>query len=74
MEDQIGGGKYTDQDLKVLTNTKIKLDELLDKKIRGVIFRTKAKWLDLSEKSSKYFYALEKARYQSKTVYKNIKG
>ena len=70
MEEKIDQQGGTEQDLRILTDTKIELDEKLDQKMKGVIFRTKAKWLDLSEKSSKYFYSLEKANYQSKTCVK----
>ena len=37
-----------------------------------MIFRSKVKWYEEGEKSSKYFYSLEKARYNAKTCYKII--
>ena len=51
---------------KILHDTKIDLDKQMNDKIKGVIFRTRARWQDLAEKSSKYFYALEKANYNMK--------
>ena len=53
----------------ILEETKIELEELCEKRIRGVMFRSKAKWYELGGKSSKYFFALEKAKYNAKTCY-----
>ena len=36
------------------------------------MFRCKANWYEYGEKSSKYFYSLEKAKYNAKTCYKLI--
>ena len=36
------------------------------------MFRSKVQWYEEGEKNSKYFYALEKARYNAKTCYKII--
>ena len=50
-------------------------DDLVDKQLErtsGVMFRSKAKWYELGEKSTKYFYSLEKARYNQKTCFKLI--
>ena len=47
--------------------------ELVDKQLErtaGIMFRSKAKWYQEGETSSKYFFALEKARYNNKTCYK----
>ena len=41
-------------------------------KIQGVMFRSKAKWYELGERSSKYFFTLEKTKYNAKTCYKLI--
>ena len=43
-------------------------------KTKGVIFRSRAKWYEEGEKNTKYFFSLEKARYNSKTCYKLIEG
>ena len=36
------------------------------------MFRSKVKWYEEGEKNTKYFYSLEKARYNAKTCYKII--
>ena len=51
----------------ILFHSKCELDALLKEDIQRVIFRSKAKWYQEGEKNSKYFYALEKARYNAKT-------
>ena len=38
----------------------------------AMMFRSKVKWYELGERSSKYFYSLEKSRYNAKTCYKII--
>ena len=49
--------------------TKIELEEKMFDRIKGVMFRSKAKWYEQGEKSTKYFLSLEKARYNAKTCY-----
>ena len=44
-----------------------KLDDLITEKTRGAM-RSKANWLDGSEKTSKYFFNLEKRNYNIKTI------
>ena len=58
-----------DQDA-LLEETKTELEEKLFSKVKGMMFRSKAKWYEQGEKSSKYFFSLEKARYNAKTCYK----
>ena len=65
MEDQIN--ELSESDLKILDNSKDELNELTQKRVRGVMFRTKAKWSIEGEKNTKYFFNLERARYNSKT-------
>ena len=48
---------------------KIKLDELTDERTRGIMFRSRCNWLEQGERNSKYFYALESAKYNVKTSY-----
>ena len=52
--------------------TKNELEDKVLERIEGVMFRSKVKWYELGEKNTKYFYSLEKARYNSKTCYKLI--
>ena len=53
-------------------NTKTELEELSMERIRGIMFRSKVKWYEQGERSTKYFYSLEKARYNAKTCYKIV--
>ena len=57
---------------KLLEETRAELEDKTLERIQGVIFRSKAKWYEEGEKNTKYFYALEKARYNAKTCYKMI--
>ena len=57
---------------EILVNTKADLEEKLMEKARGAIFRSKVRWYEEGEKSTKYFYSLEKVRYNAKTSFKMI--
>ena len=56
-----------DREIQLMNDTKIELDELLFKRVKGVMFRSKAKWAIEGEKNTKYFMNLEKAKYSAKT-------
>ena len=62
----------TEDDDKLLELTKIDLEERLMKKAEGMIFRSKVKWYEEGEGNTKYFYSLEKQRYNAKTCFKVI--
>ena len=55
---------------KLYEKKKIELEEKLKERVRGLIFRSKVRWYEGGEQNSKYFFALEKARYNSRTCYK----
>ena len=55
------------QDYAILENSKRELTQLLDEKTQGCIFRSKTKWMSEGDRSSKYFFNLEKNRYVNKT-------
>ena len=57
---------------ELLESTKIDLEEKILEKTRGIIFRSKVRWYELGERNTKYFFSLEKARYNSKTCFKII--
>ena len=57
---------------KLYIETKADLEEKVMEKTRGVMFRSKVQWYEQGEKSSKYFFSLEKARYNAKTCFKLI--
>ena len=60
----------SEKDEELLLKTKQELEEKLEEKVRGSKFRSKVRWYEEGEKSSKYFFALEKAKYNAKTCFK----
>ena len=56
----------------IYVKTKNDLEEKLVEKIEGMIFRSRVRWFELGEKNTKYFFSLEKARYNAKTCFKLI--
>ena len=62
----------TKEDDDLYMETKGELEDKLFEKVKGVMFRSKVRWYEQGEKNTKYFYALEKARYNSKTCFKII--
>ena len=58
---------YSVEKQELLSKTKIDLDELVAEKTLGTIFRTKARWYMEGERNSKYYFALEKSRSNTKT-------
>ena len=56
----------------LLELTRAELEEKTLERIKGVIFRSKCKWYEQGERNTKYFYSLEKAKYNAKTCYKII--
>ena len=52
--------------------TKLDLEEKMNERVEGIMFRSKARWYELGEKNTKYFYSLEKVKYNAKTCYKLI--
>ena len=49
---------------------KAKLEKLLNKKIKGTILRSKARWYENGEKNSSYFLNLEKRNFLRKKISK----
>jgi len=41
--------------IETLKSEKAKLNKLIDKRIKGILLRSKAEWVEGSEKNSKYF-------------------
>ena len=50
----------------IYEETKGEYEDLILSKTQGVMFRSKAKWYEEGEKNTKYFYSLEKAKYNAK--------
>ena len=60
------------KEYKILEDTRKDLEEMLMDRTASLIFRSKAKWYELGEKSNKYFYNLEKSNYNAKTCFKLV--
>ena len=60
------------EEYELYSTTKADLEERLMDKAQGIIFRSKVKWYEEGEKNTKYFYSLEKTKYNAKTCYKVI--
>ena len=56
-----------EKELDLLERSKEDLNSLLDKRVCGVMFRSRARWAMEGERSTKYFYNLEKSKYSAKT-------
>jgi hypothetical protein len=54
--------------LKEYENTKSKLENIEEEKIKGAILRSKVKWAEAGERNSKYFLSLEKRNAINKTI------
>ena len=54
---------------ELLDATKADLEDQLTERVKGLLFRSKVRWYEEGEKNTKYFYSLEKARYNAKTCY-----
>ena len=57
----------SEQSLEQLESEKAELISLQEERTKGLIFRSKARWVMEAERNTRYFYNLEKARYNSKT-------
>ena len=61
-------------DDELYEKTKIDLEDKTLKRIQGVMFRSKARWQEEGERNTKYFFSLEKIKYNAKTCYSIIDG
>ena len=57
------------EEYDLLEKSRTDLEEKLDERIKGVMFRSKARWFEQGERNSKYFFALEKSKYNAKTCF-----
>ena len=62
----------TREEDNLLCETKQELENLMIERIKGIMFRSKVQWAEQGEMNTKYFFSLEKARYNSKTCYKLV--
>ena len=56
-------------DTKLLFDSKKDLEEKIYERTKSFIFRSKARWYCEGERSTKYFYALQNAKYNAKTSF-----
>ena len=54
---------------KIYEDSKADLEDKQLQRTLGIMFRSKAKWYELGERNSKYFFSLEKAKYNQKTCF-----
>ena len=59
-------GKLNEIDEQLLERTRCDFNEMIDEKIQGTIFRSGAQYYNEGEKSTKYFFQLEKRKAGSK--------
>ena len=57
----------------ILELSKRYLNEMIDERIKGIIFRTKTNFIEYGEMNSKFYFAMEKTRAGAKTCSKLIK-
>ena len=56
----------TEQQMEIYIKTQMDLKELLQEKITGIMFRSRARWVREGEHNTSYFYGLEKSRSNAK--------
>ena len=61
-----------EEETELWQKTKLELEEKMMTRTKGILFRSKVKWYEEGEKNSRYFFSLEKARYNAKTCFKII--
>ena len=59
--------------MEFLTTTKIKLEKIREKSMKGHLLRSYTQWLSQCEKPTKYLCSLKHHNYTEKTVKKVIK-
>ena len=57
---------------KQLFDNEIKLNSIIDQEVKGVITRLRVKWTEEGERSTKYFFGLEKSNGKKKFINKLI--
>ena len=58
------------ENLSTLNTLKEKIEHMYDKKVEGIIIRSRARWYQHGEKNSKYFFNLEKRNHIRKYIRK----
>ena len=68
--------KYNDYDIGKLLRLESELNEITLNDMRGAALRAKIQWYEEGEKSTKFFYSIEKSRQRKKVITKlvNVNG
>ena len=56
-----------------VAETQRKINSYYEKRTKGTIFRSRARWYGEGERSTKYFFNLEKLRYNQRTMFCLVK-
>lgn len=65
---EVDPGGQQDQIEQRIESLKSKHDEIMSEKFKGAAFRSKCQWYEKGERSSRYFFNLEKSNYRQKTM------
>ena len=57
------------QSTNVIAEVSQKITELENEKVKSAMFRSKCQWERMGERNSKYFFALEKRKFNNKTAF-----
>lgn len=68
LEEKVAENPYNQDILNDLNSERNKLYEITNEKVKGIILRSKAEWVEGTEKNTKYFSNLEKKRSEQKTI------
>ena len=58
----------SEENIQELQKTRIKLEKIYKDKCRGFFVRSREKWIEEGEKSTKYFFKLEKLNAKRKEI------
>ena len=61
-----------EEDDRLWQETRAELEDMMVEKAMAMLFRSKIRWMEEGEKNTKYFFSLEKARYNAKTCFKLV--
>ena len=61
-----------EEETTLCERTKEDFEDKMFERTKGLIFRSKVRWYEGGEKNTKYFFALEKTKYNAKTCYKLV--
>ena len=69
LESHIANNNTSNENLAhVLQSKKKEFEDIQEEEVRGIMIRTKAKWMSEGERNSKYFMNLEKRNFQQKCI------